>query len=39
MKLASAAINLLLDVISGKETQERTVYIKPQLFENKEMVL
>lgn len=39
MKLASAAINLLLNVISGKETQERTVYIKPQLYENKEMVL
>lgn len=31
MESAEAAVKLLLDVISGKETRERTVYIKPQL--------
>ena len=33
MRQAEAAVKLLLDVISGKETKERTVYIKPKLYE------
>ena len=33
MESAEAAVKLLLDVISGKETEERTVYIKPKLHE------
>ena len=33
MRQAEAAVKLLLDVISGKETKERTVYIKPKLHE------
>ena len=33
MASAEAAVKLLLDVISGKETKERTVYIKPKLHE------
>ena len=33
MELADAAVKLLLDVISGKETKKRTVYIKPELHE------
>ena len=33
MESAEAAVKLLLDVISGKETRERTVYIKPKLHE------
>ena len=33
MLQAEAAVKLLLDVISGKETRERTVYIKPKLNE------
>ncbi len=33
MRQAEVAVKLLLDVISGKETKERTVYIKPKLYE------
>ena len=33
MESAEAAVKLLLDVISGKETEVRTVYIKPKLHE------
>ena len=36
MESAEAAVKLLLDVISGKETKERTVYIKPKLYEMEE---
>ena len=33
MQQAEAAVKVLLDVISGKEIKERTVYIKPKLHE------
>ena len=39
MESAEAAVDLLLDVIGGKEKQERTVYIKPKLHDMKEEAL
>ena len=36
MRHAETAVKLLLDMISGKETKERTVYIKPKLHETEE---
>ena len=39
MKQAETAVRLLLGIIDGKEKKERTVYIKPELYELEEEAL